>query len=169
MQALEDQDLFRPEYNRRVKRPGAMVIDRFLDGHATPEHDEVLFELVDPVCLRVECSQPLPPAPLAVKAMVIVKRDGGDKVGPEDIPHTLRKRGLSRPAVAGDPQGKDIGRCRDGVLEVRAVHALSRCCRVSGKNYTAAAETGEKTGQPYRHALRPTGSGLREYDSNGWQ
>ena len=94
MQPFEDQDLFRPEDDRRVERSRGMVIDRLLDRHPAPEHDEVLFEQVDPVGCRVERCQPLPLPSLAVEAVVIVKGDGGDKVAPEDIADTLRKRGL---------------------------------------------------------------------------
>ena len=109
MQPFEDQDPCWPEDDRRVERSRGMVIDRFLDRHPAPEHDEVLFKQVDTVGCWVECCQSLPLASLAVEAVVIVKGDGGDKIAPEDIADTLRERGLPRSAVTRDTDGEDIG------------------------------------------------------------
>ena len=86
-----------------------MVVNRFFDRNPAFEQDEVLFELVNPVCPWIKSRQSLFPPPFTVEAVIVVKGNCGNQVATKDAPDSLGERGLSRPAVTGDPKGKDIG------------------------------------------------------------
>jgi hypothetical protein len=55
--------------------------------------------------------------------MVIIKGNRGYKIGTKDAADTFREGRLSRSTVPGYTQGKNIGRFRDRIFEIRVIHS----------------------------------------------
>ena len=57
-----------------------MVVNRFFYRNPAFEQDEVLFELINPVCPWIKRRQSLFPAPFTVETMIIIKGNCGNQV-----------------------------------------------------------------------------------------
>ena len=83
VEPLENYDLFRCKRHRRIERTGRVVVDRLCDRVTTFEPLHVRFKLREVVRIRVERGNIETFPLLPVVPVVIVERDGGDKVRAE--------------------------------------------------------------------------------------